>query len=71
MIDVPIVSVPVSVDVITEALRQDQQAIDMDDVLRDISSAIKVGNENRPGTFLLRGFVVNPEDYRKDGCRRP
>ncbi len=71
LMNVPNIEVPASVDVVTESLRQDQQAVEMEDVLRDVGSAIKIGDENRPDDFLLRGFDVTSQDYRKDGFRDP
>jgi iron complex outermembrane receptor protein len=71
LIDVPLVDVPATVDVVTEKMRQDQQAVSFDDVLRDIGGAVKTGNEQRPDDFLLRGFDVTSRDYRKDGFRDP
>jgi iron complex outermembrane receptor protein len=71
LIDVPQIDVPATVDVVTEKLRQDQQAVSFDDVLRDIGGAVKTGNEQRPDDFLLRGFDVTARDFRKDGFRDP
>ena len=71
IINVPTLELPSSVDVITQDLRQDQQAISVDDVLRDISSAVKVGNTERPDSFFLRGFEVRATDWRKNNFNDP
>ena len=52
MIDVPNLDIPGSIDVVPEQLRQDQQAIVIDDLLRDIGGAVKSGNQQYPDAFL-------------------
>ena len=71
LIDVPNLSIPGSVDVVTEALQTDQQALEMRDVLRDIGGAVKLGNQQFPDSFNLRGFEVRARDYRKNGFLDP
>ena len=71
LVDVPNLSVPGSVDVVTEDLRSDQHALQFDDVLRDIGGAGKVNDDRRPDAFFLRGFLVTSRDYRKDGFLDP
>ena len=69
--NVPNLDVPSSIDVVTEGVRQDQQALQIDDLLRDIGGAVKVGNQQRPDAFFLRGFEVRARDYRKNGFLDP
>lgn len=71
MIDVPNISVPATVDVVTEDVRRDQHALQIDDLLRDIGGAIKVNDDRRPDAFFLRGFSVTSRDYRKNGFLDP
>ena len=71
LVDVPNLSVPGSVDVVTEDLIADQQALQIDGVLRDIGGAVKLGNQQFPDSFNLRGFEVRPRDYRKNGFLDP
>ena len=71
LIDVPNLSVPASIDVVTEDLRSDQQAIQINDILRDIGGAVKVNDLRRPDAFFLRGFEVRARDYRKNGFLDP
>ncbi len=71
LIDVPNLDVPSSIDVITEDVRQDQQALQIDDLLRDIGGAVKIGNQQYPDAFFLRGFEIRARDYRKNGFLDP
>ena len=71
LIDVPNIDVPASIDVITENIRTDQQALEIREVLRDIGGAVKLGNQQFPDSFILRGFEVRPRDYRKNGFLDP
>lgn len=56
---------------IPEDLRQDQQALQIDDLLRDIGGAVKSGNQQYPDAFFLRGFEITSQDYRKNGFLDP
>jgi len=71
LIDVPNIDVPGSIDVVTEDLWVDQQALQMNDILRDIGGAVKSGNQLRVDAFYLRGFEVRARDYRKNGFLDP
>ena len=71
LVDVPNLDLPSAVDVISEDLRRDQQAVQMDDLVRDIGGAVKVNDERRPDAFVLRGFTVESWDFRKDGFQDP
>ena len=71
LIDVPNLDLPSSIDVIPEDLRQDQQALQIDELLRDIGGAVKSGNQQYPDNFFLRGFEVRPANYRKNGFLDP
>ena len=71
LIDVPNLDVPATVSVVPEQLITDQQAIEMDDLLRDVPGAGKVNDDRRPDAFFLRGFLVTSRDYRKDGFLDP
>jgi iron complex outermembrane receptor protein len=71
LVDVPNLDLPSSIDVIPEDLRRDQQAIVIDDLLRDIGGAVKSGNQQYPDAFFLRGFEITSRDYRKNGFLDP
>jgi iron complex outermembrane receptor protein len=71
LVDVPNLDLPSSIDVIPEDLRQDQQALQIDDLLRDIGGAVKSGNQQYPDAFFLRGFEITSQDYRKNGFLDP
>ncbi len=71
LVDVPNLDLPSSVDVIPEDLRRDQQALQIDDLLRDIGGAVKSGNQQYPDAFFLRGFEITSRDYRKNGFLDP
>jgi iron complex outermembrane recepter protein len=71
MIDVPNLEVPATIDVVTEKVMADQQVVAIDDLLRDVSGAVKVNDDRRPDAFFLRGFLITSRDYRKNGFLDP
>jgi len=71
LIDVPNLDTPGSIDVIPEDLRRDQQALQIDQLLRDIGGAVKAGNQQYPDNFFLRGFEIQARNYRKNGFLDP
>ena len=71
LVDVPNLDVPGSIDVIPEDLRQDQQALQIDQLLRDIGGAVKSGNQQYPDSFFIRGFEIQARNYRKNGFLDP
>ncbi len=70
-VDVPDLELPASVSTITQDVLRDQQALRIDDVLRDVSGAVKLNDQLRPDAFILRGFQVESRDYRKNGMLDP
>ena len=71
LIDVPNMDIPGSISVVPEQLREDQQAITIDDLLRDIGGAVKSGNQQYPDSFFLRGYEITSRNYRKNGFLDP
>jgi len=72
IIDIPNIRFPGTVNTISRDLRHDQQALRMDDVLRDIGGAVKTGGDNlRPDQFFIRGLEVTSYNYRKNGFLDP
>jgi iron complex outermembrane receptor protein len=71
IIDAPLIDIPGTVDVVPSAVLYDQQALRMDDVLRDITKAVPLGNALRPDAFLKMGFEVRSRDFRKNGFLDP
>jgi iron complex outermembrane receptor protein len=68
IVNVPLIDFPGIVSVIPRDVINDQQILRVDDMLRDIPSAIKApDNGFRPDSFLLRGFQVGARDYRWNG----
>ena len=67
----PLVDVPATLTVVPPALLEDQQVIRFDDLLRDVPAAVKAGDDQWPDAFYLRGYLVNPQDFRKDGFVDP
>ena len=51
LIDVPNFDVPATVSVVPQQLITDQQAIEIDDLLRNVAGAVKVNNDRRPDAF--------------------
>jgi len=70
-VNVPDLELPASVSVVTQNMVRDQQLLRVDDVLRDISGAVKQNDQLRPDAFVLRGFEVRSRDYRKNGMLDP
>ena len=62
---------PATLTVVPPALLEDQQVIRFDDLLRDVPAAVKAGDDQWPDAFYLRGYLVNPQDFRKDGFVDP
>jgi iron complex outermembrane recepter protein len=62
---------PASVSVVTPQVIRDQQALRVEDVLRNVSGAASQGDQLRPDTFILRGIEVRSRDYRKNGLLDP
>jgi len=71
IVNVPNISFPGTVSVVPSSLINDQQALRIDDILRDIPGANKLGDFRRPDAFLLRGFEIRSRDYRWNGFLDP
>lgn len=70
-LDVPNLELPASVSTVTTEVIRDQQALRIDDILRDVSGAVKLNDQLRPDSFILRGFEVRSRSYRKNGLLDP
>jgi iron complex outermembrane receptor protein len=70
-VNVPDLELPASVSTVTRDVIRDQQALRIDDLLRDVSGAVKQNDQLRPDAFVLRGFEVRSRDYRKNGMLDP
>jgi iron complex outermembrane recepter protein len=68
ILNVPSINFPGITSTVTSAAIADQQILTVDDMLRDIPSAVKsIDNGFRPDAFLLRGFEIRARDYRWNG----
>lgn len=68
--NIPQISFPGVVSVVPTQTIADQQILRVDDMLRDIPTAVKTFDAGfRPDAFLLRGFEVRARDYRWNGYR--
>lgn len=67
----PLVDWPATLNVVPPDLLEDQQIIRFGELLRDVPGAVKAGDDQWPDAFLLRGYFVNPQDFRKDGFVDP
>jgi iron complex outermembrane recepter protein len=71
-VDMPLIDYPGTLSVIPRDLIQDQQALSVDDILRNIPSAIKLTDfANLRDNFILRGFEVGSRDFRFNGFTDP
>ncbi|MBS0208182.1 MAG: TonB-dependent receptor [Planctomycetes bacterium] len=72
--DVPQMTFPGSINTITGDVIRDQNVLYMDDVIRNIPSAVKsFGGDGviRSDQFFVRGFEVTSQNWRKDGYLDP
>lgn len=74
--DVPKIRYPGSIDTVTQQMRKDQQVVSTDDLIRDIAGAVKANGNGgdgvrRPDQFLLRGFELSSQNFRKNGFLDP
>ncbi len=67
IVNVPLISFPGTLNVVPNTVIRDQQALRIDDVLRNIPGANKLGNLQRPDSFTLRGYEVQSRDFRWNG----
>ena len=69
--DTPLMDTPLSIEVIPKAVMQDQQAIQLSDVTKNVSSVVKgVSLGGFVEQFLIRGFNTSYTNYY-DGYRFP
>jgi iron complex outermembrane receptor protein len=72
IINVPGIRFPGIISTVTSDVRRDQQALRVDDILRDIGGAVKTGGDNlRPDQFFLRGLEMTSYNFRKNGFMDP
>jgi iron complex outermembrane recepter protein len=71
-VDMPLIDYPGTLSVIPIDVIRDQSALTVDDILRDIPSAIKLTDfANLRDNFILRGFEVGSRDFRWNGYTDP
>ena len=74
IVNVPDRIFPGTINTITRDTLRDQQILTMDELLRDVPSAVKaygVDGVIRPDQFFIRGFEVTSQSWRKDGYLDP
>jgi outer membrane receptor protein involved in Fe transport len=74
IVNIPDLSLPATVSVVTQDTIRDQQAIQFKDILRDIGGAVSASGGDgavRPDTFILRGYEVQSTNFRKNGFLDP
>lgn len=68
----PARATPASVTAVTESVIQDQQALQLDDLLRNVPGAVKDPSPlQRSGQLFLRGFSMNLLEFRRNGQGDP
>ena len=72
-VDTPLIDYPGSISVITRDILNDQQAIRLEDILRNVPGAVRLGDSpgNLRDDLLLRGFEVGSRDIRWNGFPDP
>jgi iron complex outermembrane receptor protein len=71
-IDTPLINYPGTISVIPRDVIQDQSALTVDDILRNIPSAIKIDYPvNLHDDFILRGFEMGQYNFRWNGFTDP
>lgn len=71
IIDIPLIEYPGSIDPIPRDVIDDQQALRIDELLRNSAGAAPAFDPIRPDTFILRGFELRTRDFRKNGFLDP
>ncbi len=70
-LNAPLEEVPFSVNVVSQELIEQQQAINLEDALRNVSSVSKFGSYGISDNINIRGFDIGlaggPENYRING----
>lgn len=70
-LNAPLEDVPFSVNVVSQELIEQQQAINLEDALRNVSSVSKFGSYGISDNINIRGFDIGlaggPENYRING----
>lgn len=71
LIDVPDFQLPLTVDVLTPAVIQQQQILNVDEMLRNVPAAVAVGDDQFADRLFLRGLEVRTRDFRRNGFLDP
>lgn len=72
VVNVPTLGFPGTVNTFTSDLRKDQQALRIEDIIRDIGGAVQTNNAQlRPDSFFLRGLEMTSQNFRKNGFLDP
>ncbi|MCL4201695.1 MAG: TonB-dependent siderophore receptor [Pirellulaceae bacterium] len=71
LIDVPEFQLPLTVDALTPATIREQQILNVTEALRNVPSAIAVGDDQFGDRFFLRGLEVRNRDFRRNGFLDP
>jgi len=71
LLDLPEFQQPLTVDVLAPATVRDQQILNVRESLRNIPSAISVGDDQFGDRFYLRGLEVRTRDFRRNGFLDP
>jgi iron complex outermembrane receptor protein len=66
--DTPILETPVSIQVVPQQVLKDQQAINLQDALKNVSGVVPDFGFSYRERFTIRGFQTNQSNYR-DGFR--
>lgn len=67
LFNTPLLTTPMSISVITNDLIQDQQAVRLEELIRNIPGASYDRDNLARDTFLLRGFQLQNTSFRKNG----
>ncbi len=71
LINIDNIASPLSVDVITRDLIQDQQALNFTDIIRNSPGVTPVGDGLFQDRIFIRGLEVRSRDFRKNGFLDP
>lgn len=71
ILNIPTLDFPGSVGTISQDLIRDQNALRLDDVLRNVSGVTRANDFRRPESLFIRGFEVTNRDIRKNGFLDP
>ncbi|QGJ69235.1 TonB-dependent siderophore receptor [Planctomycetales bacterium 10988] len=71
LLDIPDLELPMTVDVVSEEVIEDQQILNFTETLRNVPGVVQAGDGIFGDRFFIRGLEVRSRDFRKNGFLDP